>query len=495
LKQRLKFVPAFCALLASAACSAGGTGGPPITSVNPVSPSYGALQFAVGTANIYGTGQPELNVVSTFRQNNGASATGVNTPTISGPFTFMSPSEAASSGASADPYSTVLTPGNAVPGPSLSDVRSVDKIAGTPQTVQPGTPNCDGSNVPAGFISCPAGIAPNTTTFGQSGGVFAMGLGPYNAVAANGTANSYQPYAQPFFQTNAIPANTHLAFIPWGGPPAFDPNNDGMGERDGLAITSGLDGFNNPFPLGVGEGITAFDGLRPSAGQYTLSVAIATVGTGGSVTTSTLTASAQLHSLTVLPAITAPAVTPDANGDGGATFVTSLPPGVTDAYVQIVDYGPGGGPNNGAASNPTNCQGQRGTLFAPVYYTIHITTATARAYALSKVHGPNLDTTGGVNGPKQPAPALCTAAQNTAATGTATPADDYVVQMIGFDYPAYQAALGLTQATTPEKPPLTGPNGQADITISVPMEQDAGGPPVPALARRNTRPALHFRHR
>jgi hypothetical protein len=500
--KRLASACAASALLVATACSAGGTGGPAINSVSPSSPSYGALQFAVGTANIYGSAQPGLNVVSTFRQTNGASATGVNTPTVTGPFTFAGGvGEAVSTGGSGDPYSTIiqapstataLQPGNVVPGPSLLETIGSPKITGTPQTVKPGTPNCDGNAAPAGFISCQGGIPPNTTTFGQSGGVFALGIAPYNSVAATGQSYSYQPYAQPFFAANALPPAGHVAFIPWGGPPAFDPDGTGMGERDGLAVVGGLDSFNNPFYIGVAEGITAFDGLRVGAGEYTLSVAIATVGNGGAITISTVRTSAQLHSTVMLPTLTAPVVKPDGNGDGGATFTTSLPSGVTEAYVQIVDYGPGGGPNNGAAGNASNCQGARGTTFAPVYYTIHATRSKT-FYVLPPTIGPNLSNSGGVNA-KQPSPTLCTAAQNTAAAGSATPADDYVVQMIGFNYPIYQAALGLTQATTPEKPQITGPSGQSDVTISVPMEQDQGSlTPVPASARRAIRPAIRTR--
>ena len=459
-------------VLTLAACSAGATGGPAISAVNPVSPSYSSLQLAVGTANLYGS-TLGLNVVSTFRQTSGASATGVNTPSITGPFAFTA---SPASGGGPDPYSSVLNGG-----PSFTEtIGSAAAITGTPQTVQAGTPNCDGTgNVPAGFVPCQGNIAPNTTTFGQSGGVFAMGLAPYNHQGSTGQSWSYQPYAQPFYSSG------HQPFIPWGGPPAFDPDGTGLGERDGVgSINPGLDGFGDPYFLGVGEGITVFDGVSPQPGAYTLSVAIATIGSGGAVSTSTIGKSATLGSLALLPAITTPALTPNAAGDGGAAFSATLPPGVTEAYVQIVDYGPNGGPNEASPStNPPNCQGPRGTSFAPVYYTIHIT--ASGSYNLPPAIGPNTATTGGVSN-IVPSPSLCTAAQNTAINGgTATPADDFVVQMLGFDYPIYQAALGLTQKTTPQNPAIVGANGQADITIAVPMEQDAGGAPVPVSYRRH----------
>lgn len=467
------------------ACSAGGTGGPPITSVNPGSSSYSALQFAVGTANLYGSGDVGLNVVSTFRQTDGASATGVNTPAITGPFGITAAAVPADAGLP-DPYTTAVNGG-----PSYEEIQTGGaSIAGTPQTVLPGTPECDGNGAPSPFTACQAGIAPNASSFGQSGGVFAMGLAPYNSVAATGQSYSYAPYAQPFY-----PATTHPVFVPWGGPPAFDPFGDGMGERDGVGAINGVDSFNEPYFLGVAEGITVFDGVTVRTGQYKLNVAISTVSNGGAVSTQNVSATASLPSLAVLPAISTPALSPDANGDGGATFTMSLPPGVSEAYVQIVDYGPGGGPNNGGATNVSNCQGARGTAFAPVYYTIHIANAASASYQLPPSIGPNLATSGGAN-TKQPSPTLCTAKQNTAAAGgTSTPADDFVVQAIGFDYPIYQAALGLTQATTPQKPQISNAAGTANITISIPAEQDAGGAPVPLNVRRPVHPGLHRIHR
>lgn len=468
MRSTLRIALAVSLSLAVAACSSGGTGGPAIGSVNPASPSYSSLQFAVGTANLY-NGTLGLNVVSTFRQTNGTSATGVNTPAITGPFTFTA---SAAPGGGADPYSSVLNGG-----PSMTEVAaSTPAITGTPQTVAPGTPNCDASGaVPPGFVSCPAGLAPNTTTFGESGGVFAMGLAPYNHQGFTGQSWSYQPYAQPFY-----PSSAHVPFIPWGGPPAFDPDGTGLGERDGIAINAGTDTFGDPYFLGVGEGITVFDGVTPRTGAYTLTLSIVTVGNNGSKSTSTVNKSANLQSLALLPTITAPAVTPDASGDGGASFTMAPPAGVTEAYVQIVDYGPNGGPGESSpATNPPNCQGPRGTAFAPVYYTFHITSPASTTYRVPATIGPSLATTGGASN-VQPSPTLCTAAQNTAANGgTATPGDDYVVQTIGFDYPAYAAAHSLIEQTTAQNPAITNGAGQADIALSVPMEQDAGGTPVP----------------
>jgi len=486
---------AVASLLSAAGCGGAATSAPPVTTVNPSSPSYSSLQFAVGTANIYGETQIGLNVVSTFRQNSGASATGVNTPTLKGVFRVTAaavPSYAESSPSNSgfpDPYVTLFNGG-----PSVREVGG-NTLFGTPQTVAAGTPSCDGPGPfpapPPGqsFVTCPSGLAANTSTFGQSGGVFAMGLAPYNAVAETGQAYSYQPYPQPLFGSADLTSS--YQFIPWGGPPAFDPDHTGMGERDGAGAINGIDSFGDPYFLGVGEGVTVVDGIIPSSGSYTLNVAIATIGNGGAITTSNVSKTASLNAGTILPTITAPLFTPD--GKGGGTFSVTLPGGVTEAYVQIVDYGPGGGPNDGAAPTPANCQGARGTSFAPVYYTIHVTSAST-AYALPDTIGPNLATSGGATN-LEPSPSICTAAQNTSKIGSATNGDDVVMQMVGFDYPIYQAALGLTQSSTPENPTITGASGQADVTISRAVEQDDGATAAPVTLRRGLPQRVHAYHR
>jgi hypothetical protein len=257
MKQIARIAWVLCASAALAACSASGTPGPKL---NAVDPNYGKLQFAVGTANLYGLAPPSLNVVSTLRQPNGHSAYGVDTPAITGPFVFNVAPEPAN-GVLADPYTTLVT---APPGPSLAEANgATPSIGGTPQTVHPGTPFCDGiGSLPPGFTSCPAGISPNASTFGQSGGVFAMGIAAYNTVASTGQSYSYAPYAQPMYETAG-----HFQFVDWGGPPAFDPDGNGMGTRDGLIVT-GVDSFGDPYFLGVGEGISIFEGATPNTGTY-----------------------------------------------------------------------------------------------------------------------------------------------------------------------------------------------------------------------------------
>jgi hypothetical protein len=407
-------------------CGGGGNGSagiPSTTSVNPT--SVGKLTFAVGTANIDGT--TGLNVVAMYRSSNGLAASLVNTPTISGPMSLPA-TAAAPSKLSADPFSTI--PG----GPGPVDL-AAKAITGTPQSVHQGT-------------------TPTTATessFGQSGGVFSQSLSPGNETTG-GTPYSYVPYGIDVYGTTALagdPANE-----PFGGPPAFDPDGNGMGLRDGLNnLGAGV--------VGIPEGFTSFEaGIVPVAGQYTMSLAVATGFSGSTPTTATVTGTATLSSVTPLPTLTAPAFTPDGNGGGSVTLPSAdFTGGVSEVYVQIIDTGNGKG--------NSNCQGVRGATggAGPVYYTIVAT--AAGTYTLPDTDGPNLLTSGGPSA-LQASPSICTVAQNTAANGgTASPGDNYEVQLIGTDYDMYGASL-----INPKKPPAQVPsfNGtQADITVSAPV--------------------------
>jgi hypothetical protein len=145
---------------------------------------------------------------------------------------------------------------------------------------------------------------------------------------------------------------------------------------------------------------------------------------------------------------------PTVSGAGGATFPVVLPAGVTEAYIQVVDYGPTAfvGPAPGAQA--TSCVGATAT--APLYYTI-VVKASGTATL--------------------PAGSLCSAAQNTTASGTASDGDAFTVQAIGFDYGAYEASYPTSLGVT--APSLTGAGAshQADVTISTQgvYNQPAGG--------------------
>lgn len=432
-----------------AGCGGGGSNGiPPISSVNPV--STGKLQFAVGTANLYGSATG-LNVVSTFRQSNGLSNVTVDTPTITGPFTlpaaFPLPTDPASPQlVGYDPYSTILG------GPSVEEV-AAGHITGTSQTVHPGTPACDQTTpctVPSSNGST-VSVAPNTSTFGQAGGVFTNGIAPGN-YTANAVPSSFVPYAEPLY--DATSGNQFEAF---GGPPAF-AGGHGLGLRDGLSnIGDGV--------LGIPEGVTTFDGVGVASGTYNLSVEVPTGFSGSTPTFATVTAPATLTSTATLGTIVAPDLTLD--GNGGASFtVASFPSGVTEELVQITEFG-----NSTTDTTYTNCQGAAGSNALPVYYTILV--KSPGTYSLPDTIGPNTTITSGAS-TITPSPSICTVAQNAAAAAAVNaaaagstpanpPGDNYTVQAIGADYPLYEA---LYPNNTSQSPTLVGSNGQADITIS-----------------------------
>jgi hypothetical protein len=168
----------------------------------------------------------------------------------------------------------------------------------------------------------------------------------------------------------------------------------------------------------------------------------------------------------------------------------ALPGGATEAMVQIVDYGPGGGPLSGGGTN-ANCQGLRGPSFAPVYYTIHV--GQSGPATLGNLNGPNSATGGGV-GNLVPSPSICTQSENSGA-GAGNAGDNFTVQLLGFDYPAYEAAVSLLHPPVPEAPQITGASGQSDITISPPVEEDwtAGGYVATTLSKAH-RPIGHRVH-
>ena len=410
----------------------GSKGIPPISSVNPI--TSGKLQFAVGTANVYGT-STGLNVVATYRQGNGLSNVLLDSPQITGPFKV--PNVAGTPGLSFDPDSSLPT------GPGPSEIGG-GSINSTPQ----------------GF-----GISA-ITTFGQSGGVFTNGFSPGNSTT-NGVATSYVPYTEPLYVTPAptpaapnepISPNT---FVPWGGPPAFDPNKDNMGLRDGLStLGKGV--------VGIPEGFTTFDNVIIATGTYTLNVVVPTGFNGPTPTNQTVSTAANMTSTATLPTLTSPAFTPDNKGGGSVVIPAGdFAGGISEIYIQITDFG--AGLNGNGAQLPT-CQGALGPQGAGgaftgyVYYTI--VAKAPGTYTLPDMDGPNTNTSGGTTG-LTPSPSICTSAQNSAATsGSTTVGDQYTVQLIGLDYDMYGATFPISTSQTPT---LTGANGQADISLSLPL--------------------------
>ncbi len=420
----LKGSGALLAAASLASCSGSGTSPQSVTVQSPLS---GVLKMAVGTANIYGdspaVATTGTNVVVTFRQPSGGTEPGgtaalVNSPTLSGPWTLPA----------AVAVSSPLFGATILNGPTAAEA-GTNTITSTVQQ-NPGTPT---SAIP-------------NSSFGDSTGVTGLGLEPFNYTATGGTStggssvnfgapDSYVPYYVPVY--DAAGSNDANRARPWGGPPAFDPDKNGKGTRDGSGFPSAV--------VGVEEGIDVFQGTGPTAGTYTLAVNVPT----GQSTNGNASTTAALSSTALLPAVSFPGL-PALDGKGGGTFALTLPAGVTEAYIQIRDLGP-------TTTDATSCNGA--TAAAPVYYTLFAN--ASGLYTLPDTDGPGL--------PTSTNPSLCNATQNAAVstlmTGDPAPdGDSFSVQIYGFDYPAYEASY--PRSTGNPNPTLAGPSGQSDISIS-----------------------------
>jgi hypothetical protein len=403
-------------MLVLAGCSANGASPKGVTTANV---SANVLQFAVGTANLYGT-TTGLNVVATYRQpasggfKPGDSGTLLNSPKLTVPGQLPG---TPGTGAPFDATSTVLT------GPATAE------LSGHTMNATSQVPNTT-----------------NLTTFGQSGGVFGLGIEPYNAYGsydAPSGANIGQP-----FQVAPYPvplydfAGDTNAFEPWGGPPAFDIAGNGESVVGSGAYPGGT--------AGAEMGLDVFATVTPAAGEYQLTVVVP--ANTGRVTQ---TATAAIGSPTLLPNVAPAAVS--GFGAGGATFHVVLPGGVTEAYIQITDSGP---PLTSSSAQPASCNGSG--LGSPIYYTIHV--AHSGTYLLGAAAGP-----GG-------APSLCSSAANSAVNGAPTPGDNFTVQTIGFDYPAFEASYPHSLGNP--APPIVGNSGTSDITISPAADCSEDVPPA-----------------
>jgi hypothetical protein len=428
-----------------------------ITPTNPSNPQTNVLQFAVGTANLYGNPTKGLNVVVTFRQPAGGYNPGDSAALVSSPSIRLAGKLPTTAGTpvSYDALSTAWS------GPAPQESGSL--ITST-------------SQIP---------FAKNITTFGQSGGAFGIGIepfnyyGPYDAPVPYDVNTPFQvaPYPVPLYEPcgsagsagpPVCPGDANL-FEPWGGPPAFDLLGNGTSPVDSPVVPAGT--------AGVSQGLDVFNTV-PKTGSYKLSVLVAS-----NIGNVTQTKTASLNSAVGLPLAVAPPFV--ANASGGGTFAFSMPAGATEAYIQVTDYGP-------IAASGTTVAGCNGAQQADpaayiagteIYYTI--LAKSSGTLTLPGAAGP-----GGT-------PSLCTAAQNTASNGgTATAADSFTVQVIAFDYPMYEASYPASLHNP--SPTIRGARGQDDVTISAASCVTYGSaapcvlpfPGQPAIARR----AAHHRH-
>jgi hypothetical protein len=383
------------AALVLAGCSSSGSN--PVTVPHQANIAASVLQMNVGTANV--AGAIGTNVAVTYRQpagglNPGASAALVSSPTL----TF--PGAITTAAGTPDKFNSTIATGFA-PGET------------TAMTSTPQTPN-----------------ATAVTTFGNDGGAFGLGLEPFNYAAPIGQAGvsgvpaNVVPYAVPLYDPRggspAVGGTNPNSFIPGGGPPAFNVANN-------AAAVDG--GFN-----GISEGLDVF-AIPPAAGTYTLSVSVP-----GNTGTVTQTATAAITSTAGLPLFATPGAV--YNADGSVTLTYALPAGVTEAYIQVTDFGPT--VLIDPKTQATSCVGA--SVATPVYYTVEVTASGTSAL---------------------PAGSVCSGAMNTTANkGTASDGDAFTVQGVGFDYPAYEASY--PNSLGKPSPSLAGAGGthQADVTIS-----------------------------
>ena len=357
-----------------AGCSANGTASPPSSVVSPIQ-TQDVLQFAVGTANIGTTGTVGLNTVSTFRQPNGLSATLVNTPTITGPPGFVPPTTPAC-------------------GSGCVDNASTRTISGAPQNINPN-------------------VANPVTNFGQAGGVFSYGIAPENEGATG--AAVFTRYVQPFTgSTTASSTNPNYT----GGPPAYPFFKDGTFPAAFTGYSQGFDMFNTP----------------PVAGQYTLSVVVASSNAG----TATFTAASTLSNLTPLPALAVPTFVKD--GLGGGAGVVTVP--VDARVVETMVYF-------------RTCTSASCATTANYFSVGPIRGTGPQAYTLPDFLGPCAGAAG-------------TGCQNNAATRTPTipTGTTFQVYAVTYDYPMFEASPPGNTSQTPVINGGAATSNQADLTTS-----------------------------
>ena len=441
------------AIAAFALTGCGASGGANAPSPNTVvSVSSNVLQLAAGTVNFQGT-STGLNIVASYRQANGDSGTLLNSPTLTVPAalpaaaaaTGMFNTQLGATGQTTDACSSILFGPGANEGATLA-MTSTSQAAGSTAI----------------------------TTFGQSGGVFALGIEPWNstgqgdctppAVNATGTPFQAQPYPIPLYDAatgtdpNQIPAG-------WGGPPAFvlsgSNGQSTIGNGNYPKINCPADpvtgGTFNCY-AGLGMGIDAFMIPPVAGGKYTLSAAVpANTGTTTATVSFTMPAA-----LTTLPTIAAPPpYVPDALG--GGTFAFVMPAGATEAFVEVIDYGADNGPScNGAGTADTNPGVGNAAAGVhngeAIYYTLEAT--ASGTLTLPDTIGP-----GG-------SPSVCTAAQNAAAN-PGTDADQIAIQVIAVDYPLYEA--NPIKSAGKQSPVILGAGGSSDMTISPAVCQQGPG--------------------
>lgn len=270
------------------------------------------------------------------------------------------------------------------------------------------------------------GIAQGST------GVFGYGLCPCdsNAGPAGGTQPYYQAMNLPIggLGTGAFSSSEFF----YGGPPAFPSIGQTLFET----------GF-----VGYSLGFTDFD-VKPVVGAYHLYAAVPPAfttpnnptpqpGPNGTPTPGpgVLAATAQLTSLKPLPELGIPTFSPDGRGGGTATLI--VPAGIHETMLVV---GAQGCPVSSIACQSDACD-EAHSLSS--WYTIVTMKSGTQKLTLPDTIGP--------------------VGSNGQASATICPGETYNVFAAGMDYPAYESSYPQNLS---ERPHITGPNGQADVTTS-----------------------------
>jgi hypothetical protein len=221
-------------------------------------------------------------------------------------------------------------------------------------------------------------------------GIDMYGVGPPGNSAPNSAPNTYP--AQPQFgDAGGAPeltacGSTEIPF--YGGPPAYPSPGQNVG-----------------FP----EGFYMMDlGVAPPTGAY--NVALSYAQNGG---TTNVPVTANLGSSVLLPVIAAPTYASD--GAGGGSGTVTVPAGVTEVMVNILDAG-------SSTAGPPAC------FPATAYFTVLVKGAGVQNYTLPAASIPV--------------------------------GENVVVQAIGFDYNAFELGPPTDMLQNPGLP------AQADLTIS-----------------------------
>ena len=437
--------------LTIAGCSNGGTSSTPaVQTVNIAQTAK--LQFAVGTATIAYSGGSFVgtNFVSTFRGSDGHSATLANTPTITGPASFIigfSESTNTLSGTLPSVLSNALSAteqGAQLPttlGASLGPLVGIfgygmagdnllsPQLANLLQKYTSGVQHSNGTTT----LICPT-LTPNPGRGSQYEEFSPLVSGSAGPVALTGAAQSNE-LALPVgsgqnYDPNLISAICPVSLLKTNYPAADDPTLS-VNYYGGPPAWPSPQGYGNAqFFIGYPIGFTDFF-TTPVPGSYGLDVAYST--NAASTTYGHIDASANLSNTQGLPPITITSAT--VNSDGTGSVIVNVPSGLYEAVIFV---------------RALDCDiTERPVQNLNNYAIVTHATGTQQIIFASNLGPPN--------NAGQPTPTFCAGPSNPlSATAFA----------VGFDYPAYESSYPFNTTQTPK---ITNITGQADVTTSIPF--------------------------